>query len=75
MMRGVCDVVARLLVAERLLERHAGARTGDERRQIDRILHDAYQFAKKSGVSDSDMLRASRRVGRKAGLKPEDLRI
>jgi hypothetical protein len=75
MVRGVCDLVARLLVAERLLERHAGPRTGLERKQIDRVLHDAYVFARKSGVTDTAMRRASRRVGRRAGLSPEDLQI
>lgn len=75
MMRGVCDLVARLLVAERLLERHARARTGPEREQIDRVLRDAYLFAKQAGVSDSAMQRASRRVGRKAGLSADDLKI
>lgn len=75
MVRGVCDLVARLLVAERLLERHAGPRTDIERKQIDNILHDAYVFAKNSGVSETAMRRASRRIGRRAGLTAEDLRI
>jgi hypothetical protein len=75
MVRGVCDLVARLLVAEKLLERHAGPRTGPERKQIDQILHDAYMLAKESGVTDTAMRRASRRVGRRAGLNPKDLQL
>ena len=75
MRQDVCDLIARLKVAETLLEKNAGARTQAERIEIGLVLRDARAAARQAGVSDAALRRASEQIGRRAGLRPGEISL